>query len=421
MPIKHQISLEKLLKTHWANVHACLFLCYGERVDIVKREHTEFSFYVLHQARREKFERYADIWLYRLLINFITSRYHKVKRQFETESFASDICTLKLDQRLILIIRDRIGLDVEQTAAVLQLTPWAVERRTFHAREKLGEHLAIWKGEHPFLSNPELSSLHVRVVLNRHLNKELPQELHQLRQAVEYRNGLQEVQNWLRNLPVGEVIVEVPDLKDKKIPLWKKGASEQSFSWIDTPWHYKLVLEGVGFAAAGALAVFLLPMVLSYYNKEPTVPQKPVKKIAQLTGSSTMKKKPTLPTIFEEDPFSEVEFPSGHEYHRGAAPLAPSRRKGNIYRLIIQSANPKDLIPQMQRLFADANVSEREDSGREMPGGVYFDGITTEGEYNQIEAALKAMGKTRTFANRPQGRRVSSAAQARVIIWIQQI
>lgn len=419
---KQSISLEKLLKQEWQKIHDCFYLVYGEREDIVRDEHQEFVYFLLKHAQREKFEKYARIWLYRLLVEFITSRYHKVKRQFETESFDSSLSSLRLDERLILILRDRLQFCCDDCAAILQITPWAVERRTFHGREQLARGMEIWSEDtHPFLTNPKLSSLHVRVVLNRYIDKDLPEEYRQLEPAVRYQQGIRSLREKIQAIPTCASATPLPDLKNKRIPLWKKGAQDMQFSWANTPWHYKLIIEGVGFALGGAFAVFILPVILGFYNQN-IITKPPVIKQAAIEAEKNIEAaKFEFQATQQDDPFSEVEFPSGHEYHRGAAPLAPSRRKGNIYRLIVQSANPKDLIPQVQELFATAEVNENKQSGKMMPGGVYFDGITTEAKYANMEAAIKAMGRTRTFANRPRGRRVSSDAQARVIIWIQQI
>ena len=121
----------------------------------------------------------------------------------------------------------------------------------------------------------------------------------------------------------------------------------------------------------------------------------------------------------EKDEFADITFPSGDAYETGAAPLAPSRQSAAVFRLIVQSPNPRDLIPEMKRLFSEEKVRERESSGRVMPGGVYFDGVTSVGSYAGLLGQIKKLGITKTYSNPSNGR--SPEERARLIVWIQQI
>jgi hypothetical protein len=87
--------------------------------------------------------------------------------------------------------------------------------------------------------------------------------------------------------------------------------------------------------------------------------------------------------------------------------------------MIVQSPSPRDLIPQVRKLFMSRNVKERESSGRAMPGGVYFDGITTIGSYPEILREIEKLGNTKTYSN--QGQKRNPTERARVIVWVQQI
>jgi hypothetical protein len=121
----------------------------------------------------------------------------------------------------------------------------------------------------------------------------------------------------------------------------------------------------------------------------------------------------------EKDEFADVEFPSGDGYEAGSAPLAPSRQSAAVYRLIVQSPSPQDLIPHVRSLFTQGNVRERENSGRTMPGGVYFDGITSVGAYPQLLNEIRTLGQTKTYSNPNASRNPNE--RARVIVWVQQI
>ena len=120
----------------------------------------------------------------------------------------------------------------------------------------------------------------------------------------------------------------------------------------------------------------------------------------------------------EQDEFADMEFPSGDGAEYGTAPLAPSRQSATVYRLIVQSPAPQELIPHVRTLFAEKQVRERESSGRVMPGGVYFDGVTSVGAYPQILQAMQKLGQTKTYSS---GGAKNPNERARVIVWVQQI
>ena len=101
--------------------------------------------------------------------------------------------------------------------------------------------------------------------------------------------------------------------------------------------------------------------------------------------------------------------------------MAPSREKAAGYRLIVRSPAPADLIPQVRSLFAAKKVRERELSGQKMPGGVFFDGVTTVGTYPQILQAVDKLGVGDAKAYSVPGASKNPGERARVIVWVQQI
>ena len=54
-----------------------------------------------------------------------------------------------------------------------------------------------------------------------------------------------------------------------------------------------------------------------------------------------------------------------------------------------------------------------------MPGGVYFDGLTSVGAYPQLLQEIQKMGTTKTYSNPEQTK--NPAEKARLIVWVQQI
>ena len=118
------------------------------------------------------------------------------------------------------------------------------------------------------------------------------------------------------------------------------------------------------------------------------------------------------------DEFADVDFPSGDGAEVATAPPAPSKQNAAIYRLIVQSPAPQELIPQVRTVFAEKQVRERDISGRVMPGGVYFDGITSVANYPEILHEMQKLGQTKTYSN---GSNRNPNERARVIVWVQQI
>ena len=126
-----------------------------------------------------------------------------------------------------------------------------------------------------------------------------------------------------------------------------------------------------------------------------------------------------MPAAAAADEFADVEFPSGDGAEMATAPLAPSHQNAAIYRLIVQSPAPQELIPHVKSVFAEKQVREREFSGRVMPGGVYFDGITSVATYPEILREMQKLGQTKTYSNGSARR--PATERARVIVWVQQI
>lgn len=211
------------------------------------------------------------------------------------------------------------------------------------------------------------------------------------------------------------------------------GNSER-ISWHQLSWQYKLGVEASVLGFVGLLAVLVLPWAFSKVNADAVlagrfsdllIPAQAEQQIADSDGVSpdrilaSVHPVDTAAEIAETDEFADMDFPSGDSYELGTAPLAPSRQSAAVYRLIVQSSSPKDLIPRVRGLFAQGNVRERESSGRVMPGGVFFDGVTNVGSYPQLVQEIRKLGETKTYSH--PGRARNPNDRARVIVWVQQI
>jgi len=201
--------------------------------------------------------------------------------------------------------------------------------------------------------------------------------------------------------------------------------------WQDLSWRTKLGLEASFLGAVGLLAVVVLPWALQRVNTTAFVEGRfaDVFQVETRAGVTAQAEAITADRLLalndqpderpaESDEFADVDFPSGDGAEVATAPLAPSHQNAAIYRLIVQSPAPQELIPHVRTVFAEKQVRERESSGRVMPGGVYFDGITSVANYPQILHEMQKLGQTKTYSN---GGSRNPNERARVIVWVQQI
>ena len=374
------------------------------------------------RAKRNKFDQYARIWFFQIVTSELQSRFEKWGRDFEDLSHLP-LTKLTIEERFVLMLRDRVELSRNEISCVLQLSEGAVEMRLMSAREKLAKRILNWPSCNPFsfASQGNNHSLKVRLAAQRYTDGEL-KVLPAGEEVRVYSEGMQTVRKFVSSLDAPEM--------GESVAMLTKNPFQVHTSWRPLPWHYKFVLESFAFALVGTLAVFVMPSVLAYYNGDEAemrraqavlpmsddfvspLPQ-PVRALASINAD-------TAKALLERNnEFAGMDFPSGHYYRRGSAPLAPSRKKSSIYRLIVQSENPRDMVPKIKSLFRDSKVVERARSGRRMPGGVYFDGVTTEANYRKIRSEISRMGPTATYLNQKRKRKLHEPA--RVIIWVQQI
>lgn len=419
------LPLPELFELHREEVHDFLFQLLGQAA--VARELLNKVYRIARERfASEHYQRYARTWFLRLAVGCVREQLAIWKRARIDVSLPLDF--VSLDEAMVLLLRDRLGLTKREVAMVLEITEGAVETRLLNGREQGARRLLHWSSPNPFSFTPrgQYRALKARIHVNRALDGEAV-EAGEGEEVAAYRRGLEQVRQYFQALaaqPAPEVVYE-PEVKKAK-----QKRRHRITNWRALPWHYKLGFECAAFALVGAVAVFVLPAFLVYYeggemafHKTPFVQPilKPQVAEANITAGRGMaalapNAQPYQPV---EDEFTYAEFPSGDNHLEGSAPLAPSRKGGAIYRLIVQSENPRELIPKIRSLFVASNVAERDRSGSMMPGGVYFDGVTTEDDYSKIFSALSSIAPTKPYQN--QKRKGRGDERARVIIWVQQI
>lgn len=366
------------------------------------------------RSKTENYEKYLKIWLLRLTVESVV----KVYPRFLSEQLPGQevpFAHLNLEEKLVLLLRERVGLLPEETASVLQSPVGRIGRSFTYAREKVAKQQFGLQAE---LHHP----LRERISWNQTSSG-----------PVAYVEKVQLVSDLLRILPQKKFIeIERSVRQNKLLPLLSK---PEFVRWRDLSWQYKLGLEASLLGVVGLFAVVVLPWMISQVNfsaiaegrftevfQVESVAQEPVV-LQEITAERLLASVDTPesePVEAEQDEFANVDFPSGDSYEVGTAPLAPSRQAAAVYRLIVQSTSPKDLIPEVRALFAKKNVKEREGSGRLMPGGVYFDGITSVGNYPSIVQEIRGLGlEAKTYSN--PGASKNPNERARVIVWVQQI
>jgi len=368
-------------------------------------------------SKKERYERYLRMWALGITVDSIRRSYPRfLAERADGEEVPFE--ALNVEEKLVLFLHDRSGLTYEEIAGVTQYPVGRVGRSLAYAREKVAIDLSgkTWEGSF---------ALRERQAWNRSLESEGAPAL--------YAAAMNEARSFVAAMPLRRFAqIETSVRNQKLLPLI--GRSAERVRWADLSWRYKLGLEASFLGAFGLLAVIVLPWTLSRVNTTAFVEGRfaevfqvdtPAEATAQneeitadrlLAVSDPLEGSDARPQ--ENDEFANVEFPSGDSVEAGTAPVAPSRQTATVFRLIVQSPSPAELIPHVRTLFAEKNVRERDSSGRVMPGGVYFDGITSVGEYPKILQEMQKLGQTKTYSN---GSSRNPADKARVIVWVQQI
>jgi hypothetical protein len=367
-------------------------------------------------SKQERYERYLRLWAFGITVDCIRRAY---PRFLAERAVGEEIPfeQLSLDEKLVLFLHDRSGLSYEEISAVTQFPVGRVGRSLAYAREKVAQNLLgrSWQANY---------ALRERQAWNRTLEGKSV-----------YIEAMGEARKLVADLPQRRFIaIEAGVRNQKLLPLL--GRSADRVRWADLSWRYKLGLEASFLGAFGLIAVLVLPWTLSHVNTNAFVEGRFAEVFQVDTPATATADAEAITTdrllAFSEpvdgmsadapapegDEFAEMEFPSGDSVEAGTAPVAPSRQTATVYRLIVQSPSPSELIPHVKTLFAEKNVRERDSSGRVMPGGVYFDGITSVGSYPLILQEMQKLGQTKTYST---GGSRNPNDRARVIVWVQQI
>ena len=396
---------------------------------------------VLRKASRryskDKYQRYLNLWMLRLAVESITKKHKRFQSERDGTPSKDIMDILSLEERLVVLLRDRRKLNMQEIASVMRIPVGRAGRSLTYAREKIARQLLNidWYRGATTGQGEELglSSLISRVEMNLLIGEEKSKRSFTPYQQ-EYIQSISHSSQFVENLK-GKKFGEIENAirLTKIMPIFSRPAS---YKWQDLSWQYKLAVEAAGLGLVGLLAVVALPWAFSHVNKSAfydgrfgdlfTNQALEMKEAAQteistdrlLASSDSSKDVEANAKENIQDEFADVDFPSG-DAETGAAPIAPSRQNAAVYRLIVQSTSPADLMTPVKNLFSGSNVKEREMSGRVMPGGVYFDGITSEASYEKIREEIKKLGTTKVYSTATAHR--APEEKARLIVWIQQI
>lgn len=378
----------------------------------------------------EHYQKFARLWLLQIAVEHVREHFRPFQRR-AGEKPAALLSVLEFSEAAALLLRERGNLARGEIAAVLRITEGGVDQRLMHSREKLAQLLERWPAPTPFSFRgfAGKGALRTRIRIHEALEgagAAMPEG----EETQIYLRGIEKARAAIVALP----LLAAPEFEiSKSIVKPSLERIREGVQWSRLPWHAKLSLEFVAFAVVGAVAVFILPAFLSYFEDpvgQARRMQAAVPVVKATTNSMPLMdsggRSPASASItrqpgaaMEADEFAYMDFPEGENYLEGSAPLAPSRKGGPIYRLIVQSENPKEMIPKIKSLFIASNAMERDHSGSSMPGGVYFDAVTTEADYSKILNSLTAIAPTKLYQN--QKNRGRAQDRARVIIWVQQI
>lgn len=369
-------------------------------------------------SKKERYERYLRLWAYSVAVEGIRRAYPRFLAE-RTEAQDVPFESLNMEEKLVFFLHDRAEFSYEEIAAITQIPIGRVGRSLTYAREKVAHELGLhWQGE-------ESLPLRERLAWNTRLADSLGEA------PDAYLAAMEQARSLVATIPARR-FAEIEDSvrTEKLMPIL--GTADR-VRWADLSWRYKLGLEASALGMVGLIAVLVLPWMATRVNADAFVEGRfadvfRVESPALITAQGEITADRLLAAtdapvdadgqLQENDEFADVDFPSGDTVESGTAPLAPSRQSATIYRLIVQSASPQELIPHVRTLFAEKQVRERESSGRVMPGGVYFDGVTSVGTYPQILREMQKLGQTKTYSN---GGSRNPNERARVIVWVQQI
>lgn len=364
-------------------------------------------------SKRERYERYLRLWVLGITVECLRRAYPRFLVE-RTEDQEIPLEALTMEEKFVLFLHDRSRLSYEEIAAVTQIPVGRVGRCLTYAREKVAKDL-----DHTW--QEDSLALRERVSWNRNESC--------LGAPDSYASAIMAARLVMGCAPVRRFAeIDASVRQQKLLPLL---GHHDRVRWNDLSWRAKLGLEASFLVAAGLLAVVVLPWTLSHVNTNAFVEGRfaDVFQVETKAGTTAQAEAITADRLLaasesaieergESDEFANVEFPSGDGAEAGTAPLAPSRQAAAVYRLIVQSPAPQELIPHVRSVFAEKQVRERDSSGRVMPGGVYFDGVTSVGTYPQILQAMQKLGQTKTYSNNPSR---NPNERARVIVWVQQI
>lgn len=368
----------------------------------------------MRRSKSERYERYLNLWVTRITVESIRRAYGRfLGERLPGQNVPLEF--LALEEKLVLFLSDRARLSDKEVAAVLQIPAGRVGRSLAYAREKVAKEVLgrDWGDEASL-------ALRERISLNRA----------QEGSSRAYLPAIVAAAAYVRELPARRFSeIESSVRQHQLLPILGR---QDLVRWQDLSWQYKLGLEASLLGVVGLLAVVVLPWAFAQVNANALVEGRfaEVFRVESLATEPVVMEEITTDRLLAsnaggdesapaEDEFANVEFPSGDSYEAGSAPLAPSRQAAAVYRLIVQSASPKDLIPQVRQAFAERNVREREMSGSPRPGGVFFDGITNVGNYPLLVQEMRKLGQTRTYSH--PGASKNPNERARVIVWVQQI
>jgi DNA-directed RNA polymerase specialized sigma24 family protein len=375
---------------------------------------------VVARSKRENYEKYWRLWLYRIAVEVIIPLHSRALAESVNEDEQS-FPHLSLEEKLTVFLHERLGFAANELSALLQISEGRAGRELVYGREKVARSLGL-SGFFGSLGLRERISLH----------RDLPTEVG----ACDYRSAMRAAQLHVKQLPLRPFQHLGVEVRERQLmPLVQARAS---WSWTELSWHHRLGVEATVLSVVGVMVAVVMPWLFSRVNTDAMIAGRwsdvlqpsvvasqdlalnrvsPERLLASSTEEAIVDIESQVPEV--QDEFAEMEFPSGDSFEVGTAPLAPSRQAAAVYRLIVQSPSPREMIPQVRSLFAQKNVRERELSGRVMPGGVYFDGVTNVGTYPYILKEIQKLGQTKTYSHRGTSR--NAADRARVIVWVQQI
>jgi DNA-directed RNA polymerase specialized sigma24 family protein len=437
LPGGRRAQLFSALEPHFDRLFDFLFQLHGDEEAAVDTLQA-----VLRHATRkfphERYERYLALWIFRLAVEIASKRYANFVSE-RADPKTVPFYFLSLEEKLALLLRDRLKFEFKEIAAMMQIPEGRVGRLLAYAREKTGERIigSDWREKLKDSSDCNLLNMTERVSWNQVYGTEKQNRQHETPAHEAYEQQVAAAVKNVTDLTARRFVeIESSIRRSRLMPLLLE---PKSFRWGELSWKTKIGMEGVALAAVGILALVVFPWIVERIDED-AIREHRYTQIFRLKGESAVSQEISadrlLASAEEEnaadrdlatintssgDEFAEVEFPSGDFYESGAAPLAPSRQSAAIFRVIVQSSSPKDLISPIREVFQKKKVKERESSGKLMPGGVFFDGLTDVGTYPEILKEIEGLklGKTRPFPNPGPNR--SPSSQARVIVWIQQI